>query len=132
MKSFTTSARERESALDGAEPLPFELDGVEMTLHPPTAGQLAVILNAQSSGSPTQQIGAVIDFCNAILDDQGARHFRQRLLDGDDPFDVEDVQDIIEWAMDEWSARPTQSSSDSSSSQESTGRSSTGKQRSKA
>lgn len=121
MREFTTAAREHAAAaIDGAGPLQFTLDGEEFVINPPTPGQVAIIM-AEQSGDTGRQIASVIDFLDAILDEAGKRRFRDRLLDRDDPFDLEQVQEIIEWAMDEWSSRPTTSSKGSSSSRARTG-----------
>jgi hypothetical protein len=133
MLEFVTAARQHpESAIADAEPITFTVDGEEFTAHPPTPGQLALIMAAQTSRSMTERIAAIIDFMDCLLDESGQERFRDRLMDRDDPFDVEQVQEVISGLMEEWTARPTQRSSDSSSSQASTGRSSTVKRRSGA
>lgn len=109
MKEFTTAAREAPaSALDGAEALQFTLDGKEMTIYPPTPGQIALIMHAQTSGSTASAIASVIDFVDAVLDKDGSAYFRERLLSRDDDFDIENVQEILDWAMEEWAGRPTE------------------------
>jgi hypothetical protein len=123
LREFTTAARQTApSAIEGAEPITFKVDGEEFTAYPPTAGQLALVTAAQSEYTPAvERVKALIDFLDGLLDEHGRERFRERLLDRDDPFDFDTVEGVIEWAMEEWSARPTQSPSGSTPSQRRTG-----------
>lgn len=126
MKQFAFAGKEKpESAIDGAEPVEFGVlrkGGTEgndddydvFTAYPPTPGQMAVVMQTQASGSVTTQIAGVIDFLDIMLDDAAQARFRERLMDRDDPLDLEQVQEISSSLLEEWSSVPTESSSASS------------------
>lgn len=134
MKEFTTAARRSvPSAIEGAEPIQFTVDGEEFTAYPPSAGQLALLMAGQAKNREVEEsVAAIIDFLDGILDEHAQEVFRRRMLDRNDPFDFDNVEAIMEGLVEEWSARPTQSSSDSSSSRGTGGRKSTARPRSRA
>lgn len=132
MKEFTTAARRTApTAIEGAEPITFSVDGIEYMAYPPSPGQLALLISAQAKNrEPEESIAAIIDFLDGILDENAQADFRRRLLDRDDPFDFDNVETIMEGLIEEWSARPTKSPSASSSSPANGGRKSTARRRS--
>lgn len=133
MREFVTAARQAPSAIEGAEPIQFKIDGEEFTAYPPSPGQMAMLIQAQAdSRDVTESIAAIIDFLDGILDEEAQKMFRRRLLDRNDPFDFDNVNELVEGLVEEWTARPTTSSSASSSSPKSVGSKSTAKPRSRA
>lgn len=101
--------------------------------YPPSPGQMAMLISAQAeSRDVTESVAAIIDFLDGILDEDAQAMFRRRLLDRDDSFDFDTVNEIVEGLIEDWSARPTTSSSVSSSSRKSAGSRSTAKPRSRA
>jgi len=130
MKQFTTAASNTgDSEFEGAEPITFQVDQDTFTAFPPTASQFALFLAAQSTHSQTaDQIAALIDFFNGMLSENDQMLLRSRLMSREDSFSFETVQAILEFLVEEWSARPTQSPQESSSSRRNTGRNSTAKQ----
>ena len=121
-KAFTTSAEASASILEGAEPLTFTVDEDEFTVFPPTAGQMMMLAAAQSEGAEaTDSIASIVNFFDAILDDDSRPRFRRRLMSRTDPMDHVMINQIITWLFEEWSARPTRSASGSSASPKSTG-----------
>ncbi len=134
MREFKTAARRAApSAIEGAEPIEFSIDGDVFTAYPPSSGQLAMMIAAQAdSREVAESVAAVIDFLDGILDEDAQETFRRRLLDREDPFDFDTVNEIVEGLIEEWSARPTKSPSASSSSRKSAGSRSTAKPRSRA
>jgi len=132
VREFTTAARRSApSVIDGAEPIEFKVDGETYTAYPPSPGQLALLIAAQAKNrEPEESIAAVIDFLDGILDEDAQAMFRRRLLDRNDPFDFDNVEQIMEGLIEEWSARPTSPPSASASSQANGGRKSTAKRRS--
>lgn len=134
MREFKTAARQgAPAAFDGAEPIPFKVDGEEFMAYPPSPGQMAMLISAQAeSRDVTESVAAIIDFLDGILDEDAQAMFRRRLLDRDDPFDFDTVNEIVEGLIEDWSARPTMSPSASSSSRKSAGSRSTAKPRSRA
>jgi hypothetical protein len=134
VREFKTAARTAApSAFDDAEPIEFSIDGESFMAYPPSPGQMAMMISAQAeSRDVTESVAAIIDFLDGILDDDAQAMFRRRLLDRDDPFDFDTVNEIVEGLIEEWSARPTMSPSVSSSSRKSVGSRSTAKPRSRA
>jgi len=132
MRQFSTAGKQTsEETFEGAEPLTFVLDDFEYTALPPTPAQFAVFMSTQAeSRDVSDRVAGVIDFFDGLLTEEARRTFRKRLLDRDDPFDFDMVQEIMEWLVEEWSARPTQPSSGSVASRTNTGRRSTAKPRS--
>lgn len=132
MRQFSTAGKHTsEETFEGAEPLTFVLDDFEYTALPPTPAQFAVFMSSQAeSREVSDRVAGVIDFFDGLLTVEAARQFRKRLLDRDDPFDFDMVQEIMEWLVEEWAAHPTQPSPASPVSQPSTGRRSTAKPRS--
>lgn len=127
MREFTTAANAvAEETQDGEKGMPFVVDGVECRAFKPADGQLAVLIATTSKHSSTQeQVAGLINFFVAVLDDDSHSYIVSRLLDRRDPFGITEVQDIMEWMVEEWSGRPTKSPSVSTQSPGSTGPSST-------
>jgi hypothetical protein len=106
MKEFTTAAQSVDAQPD--EVMEFTIDGQECQAFQPSNGQLAVLLASISSTQQwTNQVAGVINFFDAVLDEESSAYVTRRLLDRRDPFGIDDVQAIIEWMVEEWSARPT-------------------------
>lgn len=126
-KSFSTAVASSVIKKTGEEEqYDFEVDGVQCVAFKPSEAQLAMALASMGRFSKdTDQIAAVINFLVGILDDRTNSYIVNRLLDRTDPFGLEQVQDILEWLIEEWSGRPTQKSSGSTESPPSTGPSST-------
>lgn len=134
MREFKTAARKAAPTIfDDAEPIEFTIDGETFTAYPPSSGQMALLVAAQAdSRDVSESMAAIIDFLDGILDEDAQAMYRRRLLDRDDPFDFDTVNDIVEGLIEEWSARPTKSPSASSSSRKSAGSRSTAKRPSTA
>jgi hypothetical protein len=134
IKSFTTAVDSvPESAFEDAEPLEFDLDGETFTAYPPTGGQLALVMASVGKHSQAvERVVAIIDFFDSLLDDEGQARIRERLMDRDDSFDLENVEAILDYLVKEWSARPTKRPSDYQQSRSRTTKSSTAKPRSRA
>jgi hypothetical protein len=120
IREFTTAAREAEPS--GDDPIEFVVDGHECICYKPQASQFAVLMASISRQSdwPTQVAG-VINFFASVLDQPSHAYLTGRLLDREDPFGIEQVQEIIEWMVEEWTGRPTQSPSGSTQSRPSGG-----------
>lgn len=126
MKEFLTAVNEgpEDQADDGA--MEFSVDGVLCRCYKPNDGQLAVLMASTGRhASEQEQIAGIINFFVATLDDESHNFVVNKLLDRRDPFGVLDVQRIMEWMIEEWTARPTQSSSGSTPSRQTGGRRST-------
>jgi hypothetical protein len=124
MKEFTTAAREADVPAD--EIMEFVVDGQTCRCFQPSNGQLAILLaSISSTQSWTHQVAGVINFFDATLDDDSRAYITRRLLDRQDRFGIDEVQEIIEWMVEEWSSRPTPSPSGSTPSPPKGGRKST-------
>lgn len=125
MKEFITAAR--EAANEQEDTLEFNVDGVLCKAERPNDGQIAVLMATTNARHLSEQeiVAGVINFFVATLDDETHSYVVNKLLDRKDPFGIKDVQEIIAWMMEEWGARPTQSSPGSTQSQPSDGQNST-------
>jgi len=133
LREFSTAGREIPVAFEGAQPVDFTLDGKTYTAFPPTPGQIGMLMQAQAdSREMTEKIASIIDFLDGILEEDGQKEFRRRLLDRDDPFDFDTVSEIVEGLIEEWSDHPTQPSSASSTSRKNGGTKSTARRHSTA
>lgn len=128
MRHFDTAARAAKPAVSNPIAIEFEMDDDILTAYPPTAGQLALFLTGNKQGG-VGAIQAMFEFLDTCLSDEDAKVIRDRLVEG---MEVEVVVELIAWLIEEWSARPTKSSSASSSSRKTTGQGSTAKARSGA
>lgn len=136
MKEFATAARvvENEDHED-RYPHEFKLDGVVCRARDPKDGQVGVLMAMTGRHSSTEEaIAGVINFFVSVLDPDSHSFVVSKLLDPDDEFGLEppddnpeaaSVQGILEYLMEQWSGRPTKSSSASSGSQKRGGRRST-------
>lgn len=128
MKEFVTAVQAVEDQDENAEGwVEFKVDGVVCHARRPTPGQVAYLTaNLHKNAPLDRQISGAINFCVAIMDVPSRSYISDKLLDSDDPFDLPEIQAIIEYLIEEWSGgRPTEPSSDSSESQDSTGEAST-------
>lgn len=123
VKSFQTAVNAEVAAQAGEiETYPFEVDGVQCIAYKPDESQLAMAISSMGRFSKdTDQIAGVINFFVGILDERSNTYLVNRLLDRNDAFGLKQVTSIIEWLIEEWSGRPTKSSSDSTGSPPSTG-----------
>ena len=127
MREFTTAANEVAAEAEGGDNgMTFKVDGVECKAYRPKDGQLAVLMATTGRHSSNEeQVAGLINFFVAVLDDESHSYIVSRLLDRRDSFGLEQVQDIMEWMVEEWSGRPTRSPSVSTSSPPSGGQKST-------
>jgi len=92
----------------------------------PSPGQVAYLTASIHKRAPLdRQIAGAINFCMAIMDEPTAAYLSDRLLDSEDPFELPEIQDIIEYLIEEWSGRPTQQSPGSAPQAATTGSTST-------
>lgn len=131
LKKFVTSAKnadEQGDVLPVGDPLPIQIDDREITLLPPTTSQFVLMLaSMEAAASEQDQYASIINFFFGMIDDEDKRYIFARLRDRKDPFDVEDLSEIVEYVTEEWSARPTEESQDSSSPSQGSGKKSKAK-----
>lgn len=92
----------------------------------PGDGQMAILMQSLGRGSSTvDNIAGPLNFFDSVLDADGRAYITERLLDRNDPFGLEQIEEIMQALMEEWNGRPTQPSSGSTSSQPNGGQNST-------
>lgn len=123
IKNFDTAARRGAVAVNNPVDITFQIDGEELTAHPPTTGQIALFMTRSAQGG-MGTITALFDLLSAVLDDDDIDLVESKLAEG---VDIGLLTDIVSYLIEEWSARPTQPSSASSASRRTTGKRSTAK-----
>lgn len=127
MKEFKTAAREAAGIDDAEEVIEFVVDDETWRAHKPTEGQVAWLMaNMTDYVKAEEQAAASINFFVGLFDQETRRIIAHRLMDREDPFDLQQIQEITEYLVEEWSSRPTKSPSDYMPSQQNGGRRSTG------
>lgn len=107
MKEFTTAINEVIEG-DTEAPMEFLLDGEKIRAYKPTEGQLAMLMASMGRHTTDQtKIAGIIDFFVAVLDEEGHQYVVSRLLSRDDPLGIVQVQEVMEWMIEEWTGRPT-------------------------
>lgn len=124
MREFKTAAKQE---LTDDDYLKFKVDDVEVVSVRPTEGQLVMLMAAEASEirSNDSRMAATIDFALSVFDEDSRRYLGHRLLASEDPFGLDNLLEILQWVIEEWSNHPTKPSSDSTSSSENGGTSST-------
>lgn len=127
MKEFTTAAKKEIAADSGAEDaVTFKIDDEEIKAFRPSESQFILFMAAVGMGSTgTDGVAGVVNFLLSTLDAPSKSYIAGRLLDRDDPFGMDELQEIMEYLVEEWSGRPTESPSGSASSQPAGGQKST-------
>lgn len=132
-KSFALAAEEANGTADDALEFQMEGDDTQLRAYLPSEGQMVLILGVASDLTDAGQASAaVMDVFWELLEEDTRRHLRRRLLSRTDPFGLGDIMNIIEWLVEESTARPTQQPSASTPSRGTTGRPSTGSARQRA
>lgn len=117
--------------VDNPVDLEFTLYGSDyvFTAMPPTGTQMMVMAGAAELGQGT---GGMMQFLMGVLSEEDWREMHKRLLDRQDALSLDDVGELFEWMLEEWSKVPTEGRSASSASPGRGGRGSTAKRRSTA
>ena len=110
MKEFRNSAR--ESTLENPVPVEFAIEGIQFEAHPPSSGQVTLMMASQADGDPIEISKGLLEFLLAILGDEQYITFENGLKSGE--IQMELVMEIVEWLVEQWSNRPTTSASASS------------------
>jgi hypothetical protein len=125
VKEFSTAAEKQDETTDEAD-LIFMLDDHEMRAYKPTEGQFALVMMALGRhASNTEQFAGVIDFFVNVLDGPSQQYVMDRMASRENVIPMEDIVAMLEWMVEEWGGRPTQSPSASTPSRRSGGRKST-------
>jgi len=127
IKQFGNAARGARD--EGEEDLELEVMILDRKIHlnSPGSGQLSYLaMTIASNNRDLLTVGRLINFIVNLMDDDDQGYVSALLLDRDSGFDGEDIVDVAEYVVEEWSSRPTQTSTGSSKSPQATGRRSTG------
>lgn len=115
----------------GEEPQPQYIAG-PFYIKPPTTEQMVLIVASGSDLSEeTEQTATFINVFYEMLDASSARAVRRLLLDRRRPVDLDVIMQVVTWAMEQVSDRPTEPQRALSSSPKNAGRASTGRARRK-
>lgn len=142
MREFETAVKqvEEEDLERGEGDLPegavewmiHEKDGEEVVhsqhciAYKPNDGQIGMFLATTGRHSGTSdRIAGIINLLTEICDHDTHSYLADRLLDREDPFGLDEVTDIINMLVEEWSGKASGSRSVSASSQKRAGRRST-------
>jgi hypothetical protein len=69
---------------------------------------LALLMSSVGRHTNMQtQVAGIIDFFVAVMDDDSASYVTDRLLSRSDPLGIDQVQEVMEWMVEEWTGRPT-------------------------
>lgn len=127
MKQFTTAVEEAVNEAEGNEEeqyTEFSVDGRVIRAYPPTPGQLTFMMASMGRGQTTdQRFAAIVNIMLESLRDEDKDYMESRLLTRDPlrRIPVKKIEEIFEFLMEEWFARPTQPPSDSAESPQSDG-----------
>lgn len=109
MKDFITAVKDVEDQDEGTDgQIVFMVDDWEVTAYRPGTGQLGVLMAMTLNTSETEQIAGIINFFASVLDDASHHHLVRRMLDRRDPFGIEEVTEIMQGLVEEWTGHPTQ------------------------
>lgn len=127
MKEFAVAAKAEDEDPEVVVPIKFKVGDQECLAYRPEAGQVAMMYSRMDDtlSSDGERIAAMIDFFMGLLDKDSRRVLSRRLMEREDPFEMETVSDIMDWLMEQWSGRPTTPSSASTRSRVNGGRKST-------
>lgn len=124
-KSFATG----QATVD-RKVLDFELDGETLYARRPKTNAFLALADFADSDDAYVQIRGVRTFMEECLIPESRGVIQERLDDPDDEFDLDDIVPIINWLIEEMSARPTGRPTASSGRPKRTGNRSTARSRS--
>lgn len=126
MREYVTAVQEAAQDEADVKGYPFKVDGKVLTCFKPSESQFAIFVAQTGRHSSTMdKIAGVIDFFVNVLDRPSHEYLVGRLMDREDPFGLDDVENIIQGMIEDWSGNPTEPSSDSTESPQPTGEPST-------
>lgn len=126
IKQFTTAAKDPHDNVAAGDDQEIEVDGRTVKFYAPTSGQLGVAMaTAAGYGTNMDRGAASINFFFSLMDEEDQNHFKGRLFDRNDPFDIDEISEITTFLMEDWSATPTKQPSDYAQSQSNGGHRST-------
>lgn len=135
MKDFVTAAKDDLGEVNEDDVIAFKHDGREVVFFVPSTGQQAIMLSMGGRDMDPKVAGTFIHLFFEMMDDETQRYFNTRLMDRNDPFDLDTeggVFDIFDAISKEWSGKAKKQPSDYQKPQSTTGRASTGSSRVRA
>lgn len=124
MKEFTTAIDEAFKSDEESALVEFKVDDRVLRSRAPHDGQLTFMLAAMGRGQTNdQRFASIINLVMSTLPDEDADYLQSRLLETDPRkrIPVKVIEEIFEFLVSEWFARPTPPSSGSAPSQPSDG-----------
>lgn len=117
VKEFITAVKDDEADLEKDDFIEFKLDGRTMKAYTPTSGQL-IMINATLAGrgqTNEQRFATMLNFLFSSMDPEDCDHIESRLMTRvpSRRLEMEQLEDIFSFLMEEWFGRPSQPSSDS-------------------
>lgn len=117
---MATDIRFKDFTVD-AQPIRFQVNDDVFTapavLPIPVMQQLTTAVEKLKGVSDAAAFDAILEVFDAILVDDSARRFRERVADKVQPIGIEQVVNIMNWLIEVYGLRPTEQSSDSSAGQ---------------
>lgn len=108
MREFVTAAERAVETGTEDTTIPVKIDGEEFHFRRPRDGQIAMLMASTGRHSKqSEMIAGIINFVTAILPSDERNILVDRLLDWDDPFGSDDIQNVLEYLIGEWTGRPT-------------------------
>lgn len=96
---------------------------VTLRAYDPGSGQLGYLLATNGRhNSDEEKVAGVVNFFNAVLDDDDQIYIQNRLLDRRDPFGLDEINDLMEKLVEAWGGRPPKQPTDFAGSQQNGGR----------
>lgn len=81
----------------------------EFKAYRPIPSQFAIAVSATGPRrNVAEKLAGIIDFMVEVLDEDGNAYVTNRLCDRRDKFGLDELNDLMEWMVEEWSARPTE------------------------
>lgn len=104
MKSFETKVREKQV-------IEFEVDGTMFRFTPPKRAELIMSVVSSTgldkASSETDSVRDLLNWLGEGLSEDQAGIFTSRLMDPDDDFDLEQINEIARYLLAESGKRPT-------------------------
>lgn len=121
MKEFISTVEEVLTEEETGKPVEeqyveFKIDDRVLHSYQPTEGQLAFMLASLGRGQTNdQRLAAIINIVLSSLRGEDADYFEQRLLTREPAqrIGLDMIEQVFEFLIEEWFARPTRPSSDS-------------------
>lgn len=124
VRQFGSATRTGSDEGEADEPYVVDICGREIVLNSPGSGPLAYFtMIIGGSDEDIVRFGQALNFVVSMMSDDDGRYVKRCMLD--DTLQAEEIFDLVEGAVEHWSARPTKRSSTSSRRQPSSGKTST-------